>query len=437
MQSKRSQELFDRARAVTPGGVFDSQRKTEPAMIAFSRGAGSHAWDVDGNEYVDYHLAFGPLVLGHCHPEVMKAVKAQVEVSDIWNAGILEQEVQVAEKIAHHVPSAEKVRFAVSGSDGIFTAIRIAKGFTKRKKIVKFIGGYHGTNDNVMVDIAPAFGKSTGPHLEAEGVDERVAETTITVPYNDEAALSRVFKENKGEIAAVLAEPVMHSAVGCIKPQEGFLEFLREITQRNDSLLVFDEVITGFRHAIGGAQSLFKIVPDLTVFAKALANGFPIAVVCGRGDVMDELRPVGNVMDLGTYLAHPVSLAAAKVTIAVLETGKPYEQMIAASESVQKGISASIEELGIDAHVSGFRSIFVVYFTRHEIRRYSDLSHINLVAAKKFKIDLMSKGILTLPLPIKRMHVSAVHSKTDVEKMIDVCHEVLQGLKARQLVAKA
>jgi glutamate-1-semialdehyde 2,1-aminomutase len=301
---------------------------------------------------------------------------------------------------------------------------------------VKFIGGYHGTNDNVQVDVAPGFGKSPGPHLDSEGVDGRVTETTITVPFNDEDALSRVFMENKGEIAAVITEPVMHSAVGCIKPQEGFLGFVREITQKNDSLLVFDEVITGFRHAIGGAQSIFKIVPDLTVFAKALANGFPIAAVCGRGDAMDELRPVGNVTDVATYNAHPVSLAAAKATIALLETGKPYEQMIAASESVQKGISSAIEELGIDAHVVGFRSVFIVYFTKHEIRRYSDLANNNIAAAKKFKIDLMAKGILTLPLPIKRMHVSAAHSKADVEKMIDASRDVLQGLKAQQLAVE-
>lgn len=421
---------------MTPGGIFDSQRHTTPAIISMSHAKGSHAWDVDGNEYVDYHLAFGPLVLGHCHPKVTEAVKAQIDRSDIWNVGLVEEEIQVAEKISQHVPSAEKVRFAVSGSDGVFTALRVAKAFTKRKKIVKFIGGYHGTNDNVLVDIAPPAGARKG-FIEASGVDERVATTTLTVPFNSPEALSKVFEENRGEIAAVITEPIMHSAVGCIPPADGFLKFLRETTDKNGSLLIYDEVITGFRHAIGGAQSLLSVLPDLTVFAKALGNGFPIACVCGRGDVMDQMRPEGNVMDFATYVAHPASLAAARATLAELETGKPYDRMISISRRVQKGITALIEDLHLDAHVAGFRSIFVVYFTRKEIQSYADLANVNREMGTRYKTGLLSNGILTLPLPIKRMHVSAAHSNADAEKIIATSQKVLSSLKQEGLAPRA
>jgi glutamate-1-semialdehyde 2,1-aminomutase len=346
-----------------------------------------------------------------------------------------ELEVEVAEGIHDHVPSAEQVRFCVTGSDGILFAIRLARSYTKRNKIIKFIGGYHGNNDNVLVDVSPSL-LETGraPHLESSGLDPSVSSNTITVPFNDPKAVERAFAQNKGEIAALLTEPIMHSSVGCILPEEGFLRFLREVTERNGSLLVFDEVITGFRHAIGGVQSIYGVTPDLSVVAKALANGFPIAAICGSKEVMSEFQPLGNVVEFGTYIAHPVSLAAAKATLSILKTGVPYEKMTAAAAVARKGITDALEEHKIDGHVAGFRSIIAVYFTRHEIKTYSDLSHNDMEMATRFKEGLLQRGILTLPLPLKRMHLSSVHSEADVRKLVDSSRDVIVSLKPGNLV---
>jgi glutamate-1-semialdehyde 2,1-aminomutase len=220
----------------------------------------------------------------------------------------------------------------------------------------------------------------------------------------------------------------MHSAVGCILPEDGFLEFLREVTEQNDSLLIIDEVITGFRHALGGAQSIFGVTPDLSVVAKALANGFPIAAVCGSKSVMSEFQPVGGVAAMGTYIAHPVSLAAAKATISVLETGEPYDKMTTAAQEARRGINSAMEELGVDGHVAGFRSIITPYFTKREIKSYSDLAHNDMVAATRFKEGLLANGVLSLPLPTKRMHFSAVHTAVDVEKVVEASRRALTNL---------
>jgi glutamate-1-semialdehyde 2,1-aminomutase len=432
-ERKASEELFQRAKSVTPGGTFDAMRMTQPSKIAFSKAYGSHVWDVDNKEYIDCHLGFGPLILGHRHPKVIDAVLAQLETGDIWNAGINELEVKVAEKISDHVPSAENVRFSPSGTEAVSLAIRLARAYTKRKKLIKFIGAYHGTHDDVLVDILPphqAKGKRIDKeaYVESDGLSEGV-HNTLTVPYNNIEAVEEAFKENKEEIAAVIVEPVMHSAVGCILPEDGFLNSLRETTERNGSLLIFDEVITGFRHALGGVQSIYHIMPDLTIFAKALANGFPIAAVGGVRDVMNHLMPRGGVVQYGTYIAHPVSLAAAEATISVLETGEPYKVMINACQLAAKEIESTIEDLEVDAHVISFKSILMVYFTRRRIREYKDLVFNNNEASIKFKRRLLEEGILTLPLPLKRFHFSAVHSSNDVKVFTEAARTVLSTLK--------
>jgi glutamate-1-semialdehyde 2,1-aminomutase len=424
----KSEKLYERALSVTPGGTNDPLRLTGKQKVAFARARGSHVWDADGKEYVDCHLSFGPLVLGHRHPKVIEAVVAQLEQGDIWNAGLSELEVEVAEKIQQHVPSAERVRFCVAGSDGITFSLRLARAHTKRKKIIKFIGGYHGTNESVLVDITPSHKNRGQPELESAGLDPGVLKTTVTVPFNDTEAVEAAFRRNRGEVGALITEPIMHSAVGCILPEDGFLKFLREVTEQNDSLLIFDEVITGFRHALGGAQSIFGVTPDLSVVAKALANGFPIAAVCGSKSVMSEFQPVGGVAAMGTYIAHPVSLAAAMATISVLETREPYDKMTTAAQEARKGINSAMEELGVDGHVAGFRSIITPYFTKHEIKSYSDLAHNDMEVAIRFKEGLLANGVLSLPLPTKRMHFSAAHTTADVEKVVEASRRALANL---------
>ncbi|HEY6283156.1 MAG TPA: aspartate aminotransferase family protein [Nitrososphaerales archaeon] len=428
---KRSEELYRRALAVIPGGTNDPLRITGKQKIAFARADGSHVWDVEGKDYVDCHLSFGPLILGHRHPKVVSSVLAQLEQGDIWNAGLNELEVEVAEKIAQHVPSAERVRFCVSGSDGIMFSLRLARAHTGRRKIMKFIGGYHGTNDSVLVDVSPKHsGNGRSPEVESAGLDPGVAKTTVTVPFNDVEAVERAFAENRDEIAALVTEPVMHSAVGCILPREDFLKSMREITERSGALLIFDEVITGFRHALGGAQSLFGVTPDISVIAKAVANGFPIAAICGGKEVMSEFAPVGKVAAMGTYIAHPISLAAAKATISVLESDNPYERMSGVARDAANGIEEAMKEEGIEGHVARFRSIIMPYFTSRKITSYADLAYNNMEFAREFKEGLLANGVLTLPLPVKRMHFSAVHTESDVKAVVEASRRVLGAMKS-------
>jgi glutamate-1-semialdehyde 2,1-aminomutase len=429
----RSWKLFEEARKLTPGGVHSSIRFFDPYPIFISKAKGSKIYDVDGNEYIDYHLAFGPVVLGHGHPGVVNAVKDQLSKGIIYGLSN-ELEVEVAKKIKTHVPSAQMVRFCNSGTEATYHAIRVARAYTKRWKIIKFEGAYHGWHDYVSVSSSPSL-RDAGPREspasvpDTDGLPTEVAKNTIVVPFNDSEVLERTLKKYKGEIAALITEPILHGSAMCIPPEKGFLNFLREITIKYGIVLIFDEVVTGFRHGIGGAQKLFDIMPDLTTFGKAMANGFPVAAVCGRKDIMEMFKPTGRVDYGGTFNGNPISMAATLATIRELEKGDVCQRLFNLGENLRNQLNEIVAELELRAQAVGFGSVFQLLFTEKKIRDYRDTLTSNTELFKKFQREMMSKGIFILPHANKRCHLSAAHTDEDIRCTIQNVREILKNIR--------
>jgi len=433
--SSKSEKLVRRALKVAPGGVHTSLRRIEP-LIIWSMAKGSKLYAVDGKEYIDYHCAFGPVILGHCHPKVNKAVIEQVECGDIFGAGSNELEIKVAEKIVKYVPSAEMVLFCNAGSEATYHAIRVSRAVTKRKKVIKFNGHYHGWHDYLNANyLTPPshFGKIWP---ESAGMLESTIEQIVPLPFNDIDAVENAIKKNRGEIAAMILEPIMHN-VGCIMPKEGYLKALRELSDKNDILLIFDEVITGFRHALGGVQKIFGVTPDITTFAKAMANGYPIASICAREEIMKRFKTdkAGDVFFAGSYNAHPISMAAALATIEELENPKVYQHLFKLGDNLRAGLSKAVEESGLKAQVRGFGSVFTIYFSDLPINNYEELI-LNTQKSSDLDVSfrnlMIKKGIFLIPFSLKRNYISASHTDDDIKKTIDATYATLSTLKANQ-----
>jgi glutamate-1-semialdehyde 2,1-aminomutase len=369
MMSKlhKSKELFEEARKLTPGGVHSAIRFSEPYPIFISEAKGAKIYDVDGNEYIDYHLAFGPVVLGHASSRVVAAVTEQLSKGIIFGFSN-ELEIEVAKKIKTHVPSAQMIRFCNSGTEATYHAIRVARAYTKKDKIVKFEGAYHGWHDYVSVSSSPSL-KDAGPREspvsvpDTEGMSRETAKNTIVVPFNDSEVIEKTIKKYGDTIAALITEPILHGNAACIVPKAGFLKFLREITEENDIILIFDEVVSGFRHHLGGAQKLFNVTPDLTAFGKAMANGFPVAAVCGKKDVLEMFKPTGKVDYGGTFNGNPVSMAATLATIRELERAHVCQSLFNLGEEIRNQLYEVIAELKLRAQIVGFGSVFQLLFT--------------------------------------------------------------------------
>ena len=431
----KSRKLFEEARKLTPGGVHSSIRFFDPYPIFISKAKGSKIYDVDGNEYIDYHLAFGPVVLGHGHPGVVNAVKDQLSTGIIYGLSN-ELEVEVAKKIKTHVPSAQMVRFCNSGTEATYHAIRVARAYTKRWKIIKFEGAYHGWHDYVSVSSSPSL-RDAGPREspasvpDTDGLPTEVAKNTIVVPFNDPEVLEKTIKKHKGDIAALITEPILHGNATCIPPKKGFLKILREIAMKYDIVLIFDEVVTGFRHGIGGAQKLFNVTPDLTTFGKAMANGFPVAAVCGRKDIMEMFKPTGRVDYGGTFNGNPISMAATLATIRELEKGDVCQRLFNLGENLRNQLNEIVAELELKAQAVGFGSVFQLLFTEKKIRDYRDTLTSNTELFKKFQREMMGKGIFILPHANKRCHLSAAHTNEDIGYTIQNVREILKNIKGR------
>lgn len=428
----QSRILFEEARKLTPGGVHSAIRYFEPSPFFVSKASGARIFDVDGNGYLDYHLGFGPVVLGHSHPRVTAAVREQLDKGAIYGLSN-ELEVKVAKKIVKHVPSAEMVRFCSSGTEATYHAIRVAHAFTGRSKIVKFEGAYHGWHDFVSVSSGPTLQEagseeSPTPVPDTEGLSP-AAKNTIVVPFNHPEILERTIEENRNQIAAVITEPILHGSAACILPREGFLEFLRETTKAHDILLIFDEVVSGFRHDLGGAQKLFDVKPDLTTFAKAMGNGFPVAALCGRSDIMARFKPTGKVDYGGTYNGNPISMAATLATVEELENHEVHRHLFNLGEKLRHQLMECITELHLKAQVVGFGSVFQLLFTDREIHDYRDTLSANKEHFYDFQKGMMKKGIFLIPQPNKRCHISAAHTIEDINYTIAAAREVLRDLR--------
>ena len=432
-EMEKSKKLYEEARKLTPGGVHSSLRFFDPYPIFISKAKGSRIYDVDGNQYIDYHLAFGPVILGHAHPSITAAVKKQLDEGVIYGL-CNELEVKVAKKIVTHVPSAQMVRFCNTGTEATYHAIRLARAYTRRSKIVKFEGAYHGWHDIVSFSSNPSL-KEAGPEErpvpvpDTAGLSEETAKQVIIVPFNNQEIVEKTIKKHHKEIGALITEPILHGSATCITPKEGFLKFLREITQEYGIVLIFDEVVTGFRHHLGGAQKIFNVTPDLTTFAKAMANGFPVAAVCGRKEIMEHFRPTGNVDYGGTFNGNPVCMAAALATIEELEKNEVHKRLFKLGDEVRNQLNEIIAKLKLEAQMVGFGSIFQILFTKKQITNYRDTLSSNNELFLKFQKEMMKRGVFILPKPNKRCHISAAHTTEDINYTIEKAEEALKMLK--------
>ncbi len=413
---------------MTIGGVHDELRFTEPYTIFFRKAKGSKIYDVDGNIYTDFLLGYGPLILGHCHPKVVQAVRKAALESDLWGIGTTELEYKLAEKITRHVPSAEKVRFCNAGSDATFHAIRLGRAFTGRKKILKFEGGYHGWHDYVDISVMPPADKVGTPWPVSAGSLPEAMAQTIVVPWNDIDTLERTISRYKDELAAVITEPILHN-IGVVMPKEGFLQTIRELTARHGIVFILDEVITAFRHSIGGAQKLFGIKPDLTAFAKAMANGYPIGGLAGRSDIMNRLRPLGDVHMAATYYSHPISVAASLATISELESGEAHERMDNVADMIVNGLTQLVQDFRLRAQVKRFHSIFTLYFTDADIVNYLSVLSNDAEMYGKYSRSMRDQGVILSTHHLKRCHLSAAHTKADANKFLSCAKKAFETLK--------
>ncbi len=422
-------KLVERARRVIPGGV-NSINRVLPWPFVVAEAHGAYLQDAEGRDYLDYHAAFGPIILGHNHPEVNAAVQAVMEHVDIVGIGVTEQEILLAEAISSYVPSAERVLLTNSGSEATYAALRLARGVTGRHKIVKFQGTYHGWHDAVLMNVISPPERIGQQDLLSLGMSPGVVEDTIVLPFNDIEAISDLLQQRGDEIAAVLVEVIPHN-IGCVLPRPEFLQALRQLCSNYGALLIFDEVITGFRHDLGGYQRLSGVTPDLSTFAKAMANGYPIAALVGRAHYMDRFGPGGGIFFAGTYNGHPVGVAAALATIAILSDGSVHNHCFSLAKRAADGLQSIADELGIPMQIALFGSVFVPYFFKGPIESYTDLLNNDTQADVWFRTSMCDHGIFMLPTALKRNHVSAAHTAEDIDRTLEIARQVLRSFPAR------
>jgi glutamate-1-semialdehyde 2,1-aminomutase len=424
----KSNEIWSRAEKVTPGGVHSSQRNVDPRLV-FTKASGAYIWDADGNRYTDYHAAFGPMILGHTHPTVTRRVQEAIAKTDLYGVGVTELELALSEKICAHVPSAQKVLLCNSGSEATFQALRLARAVTGRQKIIKFQGCYHGWHDSVLRNMLSGPERIGTRDPGSLGMLEASIDATLVCTYNDLENVEQTLKAHPGEVAAIIIEPIPHN-IGCVMPEVGFLEGLRSLCDQHGTVLVFDEVVTGFRHGIGGYQAIAGVTPDLTAMGKAIANGYPLAALAGRREFMEcfNTRPDGKVFFAGTYNGHAVGTSAALATIEIMENEPVHEHVFALGEQMRAGLREIVERLGIRATVAGFGSIYVLYFLDGPIRNYSDLMRNDAAMFIRYRQGLIRRGVYEIPLNIKRCHLSYSHTVADVDNTLQAAEDSLREL---------
>jgi glutamate-1-semialdehyde 2,1-aminomutase len=424
-KTKGSWDRYERAQKSLAGGVSSSLRRSaRPYPLYFSQGKGSRVTDVDGNSYLDYGLAWGPNILGHAPAEAVHAVQEQLERGFTFGAQH-DLEFEVAELLTSIIPCADRVCFANSGTEIVQVALRLARAATGRNKFVKFEGHYHGWGDELLVSYHPSLNEMETAHGEAipTGNGQRPPTEALIAIWNDRESVEQLFAAQGKEIACLICEPMLCNS-GCIPPDPGFLEFLREITQRHGSLLIFDEVITGFRLDLKGAQGFYNVTPDLATYAKAIAGGLPLSALAGKSEWMD-LIVSGKVIHAGTLNGNPVALAAAKATLTTLaaDGGSVFRQMQKRGERLRNSMEKLLRENGHQVTTSGTGTVFQVSFMDQPARNYRDTLRANRDGYSDFSLALLNEGILTLP--DGRWYISAAHSDADVDATLAAVKRVL------------
>lgn len=435
-RTRNTAALYERAKRVVPGGAGSTARLPrngwKPYPLFISEGYGSRLRDVDGNEYVDYLLGLGPMILGHRHPVVTRAVADAIETYGTCFGLPYELEVEAAEKVVAAVPGVEQVRFTNSGSEAVGTAVRLARATTGRRIIVRFEGHYHGWQDTVYwsnhVDPALA-GPADHPRPIAmgPGVPAELEDTLVVLTWNDPDSFVKLMDARGDEVAAVLTEPAVFNT-GCILPLPGYLELLRSETRKHGALLIFDEVITGFRFARGGAQEWFGVTPDLSTFAKGLGGGFPVAAVGGTVEAMHMVAD-GTYSHSGTYNANVVQCAAVSATMDVLAEPGLYERQRALGFRLAGGLRGLAEEYGLDAYVEGLGTVFQLWFADAPIHNWRDaIAHANEELFTRWYQEMVVRGVLFHPLQFENLFVSLVHDDRDIDETLNAAADAMRVL---------
>ena len=411
----KSRELYEDALKLMPGGVSSPVRAIKPYPFYTFKAEGSRIYDVDGNGYIDYCLAYGPLILGHANPKVKFALKEQLDRGWLYGTPI-ELEIEYAKLITKLYRSIEMVRFVNTGSEATMSAIRLARGFTGRSKILKIEGGFHGSHDAVLVKAGS--GATTHGTPNSAGVPEDFVRNTLQVPFNDVESLAEVVEKNRDELACVIMEPVMGNS-SLIIPEDGYLKEVRKITNENDVLLIFDEVITGFRLALGGAQEFYGVEADLTTLGKIAGGGLPIGIFGGRREIMERISPSGDVYQAGTFSGNPLSLTAGYTTVKFIIENDVLRDVNRKTEELVKGLRDQVEDSNVNVNVDSIASMFCIYFGEKP-RDYSDALKLDKVKYMEFFWKMLERGVFLPPSQFETCFMSYAHSVDDIEETIEV-----------------
>jgi glutamate-1-semialdehyde 2,1-aminomutase len=427
METSRSNALFNAAKVLIPGGVNSPVRACgsvggHPVFI--ERGDKSRLYDVDGNAYIDYILSWGPLILGHRPPQIIKALEQVLATGTSFGAptGL---ETELAQLVVDMVPSVDMVRMVNSGTEATMSAIRLARGYTGRDIIIKFDGCYHGHADTLLV--AAGSGVATLGIPGSPGIPEAVISNTLSLPYNDIEGFERLMAEKGDQVAGVIVEPVAGN-MGMVQPRKGFLESLRTMTAKHGAVLIFDEVMTGFRVAQGSAQGYFKITPDLSCFGKIIGGGLPVGAYGGRREIMDQIAPVGSVYQAGTLSGNPLAMAAGIATLTALKDAAVYAELDQKTDRLIKGFQAAADEANIPLKTGHIGSMAGFFFTQREVYNFEDAKTCDLDRFARFYQGMLSRGVYLAPSQFEACFVSLAHTDEDIDTTIEAARAVLADL---------
>ncbi|MBE8968336.1 glutamate-1-semialdehyde 2,1-aminomutase [Nostocales cyanobacterium LEGE 12452] len=427
IKTTKSQEVFAAAQNLMPGGVSSPVRAFKSVggqPIVFDRVKGAYIWDVDGNKYIDYVGTWGPAICGHAHPEVIAALHEALEKGTSFGAPSVLENV-LAEMVIDAVPSIEMVRFVNSGTEACMGVLRLMRAFTNREKIIKFEGCYHGHADAFLVKAGS--GVATLGLPDSPGVPKLATSTTLTAPFNDLEAVKTLFEENRDEIAGVILEPVVGNA-GFIAPDAGFLEGLRELTHEYGALLVFDEVMTGFRIAYGGAQEKFGVTPDLTTLGKVIGGGLPVGAYGGRRDIMSMVAPAGSVYQAGTLSGNPLAMTAGIKTLELLQKPGTYESLERITKKLADGLLQIAKETGHAACGGQISAMFGLFFTAGPVHNYEDAKKSDTAKFGRFHRGMLERGVYLAPSQFEAGFTSFAHTEEDIEQTLAVARDVMSSL---------
>ncbi len=427
MNQEKSHELFEQSLSIIPGGVNSPVRACKSVgldPVFIDHADGCRIFDADGNSYIDYIGSWGPMILGHRHPAVLRAIRAVLKRGTSFGAPT-DLEVQLAQMVIDAVPSIEMVRMVNSGTEATMSAIRLARGFTGRDKIIKFDGCYHGHADTLLVEAGS--GVATLGIPGSPGVPKAIIENTLSLPFNDIDVITRVMKEKGDDIACIIVEPIGGN-MGMVKPVKGFLEALRDLTENTGTILIFDEVMTGFRVAYGGAQSVYDIKPDLTCLGKIIGGGMPVGAYGGRKNIMEHIAPQGPVYQAGTLSGNPVAMAAGIATLTEIQKPGFYTKLDRLSEQLVKGLDDAAKKAGIEVTADKAGSMVGLFFTGTPVKNYEDAKTSNLDLFSAYYKGMRDRGIYLAPSQFEALFISAAHKKKDIEATIKAAEEVFEGL---------